>query len=490
MRNTWRLASLGFLALFSVIGSYQMSLVVDGSRHFWLYEDQMVSMTYARNLAEGHGLVWSAGERAGGLTNFLWTLVMAGVHLLPLGEGKAPLAVQILNGLLAGGILLLAERLLRLLHPDPGLGLPLLYAALVPCFDLLFWCVNGFETTLLTAVFMLAAARLLEEAAAGQPRAGTYVLMGLLPLIRSDAYHAWAGLALLALGAGQQRGRTARLLGVSLLLPALHLLFRHAHDGRWLPEATGRLSVALLPAGAPLGARYVARFAKSYGVAVLLGAAGAIRSRDRLRALLLGGVVISGAYVLLAGGEALPGSPYLAHLVPVMFVLAIAALLEPGRRTRAPAVVSGLLFVAPVVLQVLAFSPVTLAASEGAGMVTGVLVDRFAGRDATVGVFAPGSVPYFSRRRAIDLLASSKVEATLGLRPDLVVVHLPHETIVSYAQGGGRPDNLSPVLHSRIFREEYLPNPMGVLDRTTVYFRSSSPELVGRSRWKTPQVSR
>src|SRR5205085_12438901 len=60
------------------------SLVVDGTRYFALDDDMMVSMRYGRNLAEGQGLVWNVGERVEGYTNFLWTLVMAGVHLLPL----------------------------------------------------------------------------------------------------------------------------------------------------------------------------------------------------------------------------------------------------------------------------------------------------------------------------------------------------------------------------------------------------------------------
>ena len=41
----------------------------------------MISMRYGRNLAEGYGLVWNPGERVEGYTNFLWTVIMAGVHV-------------------------------------------------------------------------------------------------------------------------------------------------------------------------------------------------------------------------------------------------------------------------------------------------------------------------------------------------------------------------------------------------------------------------
>ena len=39
-------------------------------------DDSFISFRYARNLLEGHGLVYNPGEPVEGYTNFLWTLVM------------------------------------------------------------------------------------------------------------------------------------------------------------------------------------------------------------------------------------------------------------------------------------------------------------------------------------------------------------------------------------------------------------------------------
>ena len=61
------------------------SFVQDGTRVFCLWDDAMISMTYARNLREGHGLVWNpGGERVQGYSNLGVTLVMAALHALPL----------------------------------------------------------------------------------------------------------------------------------------------------------------------------------------------------------------------------------------------------------------------------------------------------------------------------------------------------------------------------------------------------------------------
>ena len=44
-----------------------------------LLDDAFISFRYARNLLEGHGLVFNPGERVEGYTNFLWTLELAGI---------------------------------------------------------------------------------------------------------------------------------------------------------------------------------------------------------------------------------------------------------------------------------------------------------------------------------------------------------------------------------------------------------------------------
>src|SRR5678816_2906350 len=67
--------------------------------YFTLFDDAMVSMTYARNLAAGDGLVWNAGGPAvEGYTNFLWTLWMAVLHLAVAPESTISLFVM-LSGL-------------------------------------------------------------------------------------------------------------------------------------------------------------------------------------------------------------------------------------------------------------------------------------------------------------------------------------------------------------------------------------------------------
>lgn len=136
--------AIGFLA--------QTTITIGGVTYFSLADDVMISMTYARNLAEGHGLVWSPGAApVEGFTNPLWTVWLAVLHLLTPVERFAPLlaALSGLATLLAGlgGVYALCRRL----DARPaGQLFALLSAATL--YAPAFWALRGFEVGLIAAI--------------------------------------------------------------------------------------------------------------------------------------------------------------------------------------------------------------------------------------------------------------------------------------------------------------------------------------------------
>ena len=50
---------------------------IAAARQAWVCDDAFISFCYAENLTHGLGLVYNAGERVEGYTNFLWTLWVA-----------------------------------------------------------------------------------------------------------------------------------------------------------------------------------------------------------------------------------------------------------------------------------------------------------------------------------------------------------------------------------------------------------------------------
>src|SRR4030067_1950880 len=81
------------------------SFIIDGTRYYVLFDDAMISMRYAYNLAHGNGLVWNVGERVQGFTNPLWVFYMALLHLLPIPQAQLGLAVQVTGAALLAATL-------------------------------------------------------------------------------------------------------------------------------------------------------------------------------------------------------------------------------------------------------------------------------------------------------------------------------------------------------------------------------------------------
>ena len=73
------------------------SFNVNGKTYYVLFDDAMISMRYAYNLAHGLGPVWNAGERVEGFTNPLWVGIMAIIHLFPITLNETGLYIQIIG---------------------------------------------------------------------------------------------------------------------------------------------------------------------------------------------------------------------------------------------------------------------------------------------------------------------------------------------------------------------------------------------------------
>jgi len=140
------LAALAFYAVFL----YRTSFVLAGTRIFVLFEDAMISMRYARNLAEGHGFVWNVGEEpVEGFTNLLWVLWMSVGHKIGLSEAKISLFIMLTGVciLLANGFIV--AKIARRLSDAPWVPLAVLAATLFD-YPLVFWTLRGMEVGALT----------------------------------------------------------------------------------------------------------------------------------------------------------------------------------------------------------------------------------------------------------------------------------------------------------------------------------------------------
>lgn len=130
----------------------------------WASDDAYITFRYAENLARGHGLVYNPGERVEGYTDFLWAVFAAAVIWLKGDPGQATIILNLVSFV---GLLLLVERLGRLLRVTPvliGVATVLLAAN---------YTMASFATACIETMFAAMLATLaLERVASGHPLAG------------------------------------------------------------------------------------------------------------------------------------------------------------------------------------------------------------------------------------------------------------------------------------------------------------------------------
>jgi len=215
------------------------------SAAWFLCDDAFISFRYARNLLEGHGLVFNPGERVEGYTNFLWVLELAALWkafgLRP--ENAAPwLSVACTIGTFAA-VVWWAARI-------PGLrrrGLVTWMALGLLCTSATFavWTSGGgLETRQFTLLVVAAVVYLSVHA---DSRLG---LLGASLSLAAAAYTRPEGLLIAAccfgwfvvqrIVAGRRLRLDLRELGWLMLpfvvLVGAHFLFRHGYYGEWLPN--------------------------------------------------------------------------------------------------------------------------------------------------------------------------------------------------------------------------------------------------------------
>lgn len=446
-------------------------VALDGQRYFCLFDDAMISMRYADNLAHGDGLVWNPGERVEGYSNFLMVLLMACASAL-LDKRGAVLAVQALGAALMLALAFTAMGAARRLLALEGGGsetgnagraawqgrlLPALaFVAALGYYPLHYWSLMGMETGLLALLLALSVRLALGcapippvggvDALPSPPRPGVAwrlhgvaVCMGLAFLTRIDAALFGLPLALYLAyrlrGSGSWRDVARMLRGPALLFAAIaggHFAFRLAYYGHWLPN-----TYALKLTGVPLEARlsdgwsFVQPFlreARWAFAAALLGIV--LRPRpERLFLALVGTLGL--AYQVWNGGDPWnhwrmmsPGMPWL--LLLGLLGLASLAALRPLAR-YAPAGVALVSLGAALVLwktshrfrdEALLRVPPKFAEAHKNLVNNSLALAALTDSTATLGLLWAGTPPYYADRPAVDFLG--KNDSVIARRsPDL-----------------------------------------------------------------------
>ena len=510
------LPALLFVAFLYAYHSYRSSLVIDGVRWFWLDDDQMISMRYARNLARGVGLVYNPGEYVEGYTNFGWTLIMAAVHLLPLSDQLMPVAVSVVSCLVCMTVVVLATRLMQDLERRwLVLTLPAMLVCLVCCSNVMFWATSGFETTLVTALHLWVIVFVLGDKGHG---AQVLVPLALIPIVRGDSLNVWLGDATLIWLLSNNKKRAFVGLLISLVPFVSHLIFRWNYYGDLLPN-TYYLKVAGLDDRLSRGYSYVSRFARSYWLPLIFAGGtvvGSWREDYRTRSILTS-ILPPVLYSLQVGGDSFAPYRFFGHVMPELFVW--AALGGARLVSRFPARLCWLLALVGISLPS-GKEPLTqIAAIGGNGdpfdqIVVAAQLRKNAAPDSSIAVIPAGIVPYYTHLFAIDVLGKTdrhiahlppvpgayighgKLDPkySLARNPDYVISCRARSFIgqIQRMKEETPTDYVRTFLASPEFMKGWSPNAIRdpfLLKRTAVYVGTNSKEQVKRKHWQSVVVS-
>lgn len=471
------------VALFAAYGALliaRSSFVIEQKRYFCLFDDAMISLTYARNWADGHGLVWNVGETpVEGYTNFAWVVVMAAMHRVGLGGASACLAMQVVGLVLACTYLVGAARVAMVLRMGPvAVVLGCLLAAMF--FPLTFFSVMGMEQSLLTVLVTFAVASAIRCLQDGRVRPAPFVLLAAGGLVRMDAVLCTAVLSLVLMFRCRRHAVLIMVYASLSVLPILaHMLWRHTYYGEWLPN-TYFMKVYAWPLADRLwsGLRMSLGSTRRLFLPMLIVAVTFLHRPRAPLALILGTFATLMLYQIWVGGDSWPRDRFLTPIMPAMLVITAGALIDAVRKIRQlesrwrrvllPPLV-GLILVVPVASnqdtwrEALLIKPPMFTEDNIKNLTRAFAIARATEEDALIGLYWAGSAPYFVARNYLDFLGKSdKVIAFMPVRKSELKMPPGHKKWSwKYVLEYRKPDVITRcdgqyLLHARRFQDNYL----------------------------------
>jgi hypothetical protein len=418
-----------------------------------LFDDAMISMRYADNLAHGQGLVWNIGEHVEGFTNPLMVFVMTfGIAIF--GENYAALFIQLLGVLCLVANIYLAVAILKklIVHEDTKEFLIFIGTLLTMAwYPIMYWSVFGMETGFLTTLVLFAVYCLIKN---GDQKIDILLalILSLIYLARPEGLlfvalvYLWKGMQIITL----RKGIFIFILeAIVTAIPAVaYQLFRVHYYGSSVPN-----TYLLKAVGMPLldkvknGLGFYEPFLSRVELFLIVIALfffvylfeAHVTLKEKIKELLVGkfrfvtlfslSFFVYSAYQIWTGGD--PWPPFWRMTVPYTVLMFFAFLLVSERLKQVFTLRTDIFmaFVAFIVFSLLAFVPFDYhydftrlepyqTRNNLENLNTALAINELTTSDATVASFWAGTIPYLTHRYSLDPLG--KMDPHIAqLPPDL-----------------------------------------------------------------------
>ncbi|MCH7964137.1 MAG: hypothetical protein IH852_09385 [Bacteroidetes bacterium] len=404
----------------------------------------MISMRYARNFANGDGLVWNPGsEKIEGYTNPLWVLYMSLFHLMPIPASKMSLLIQISGALFLLINLFFIKKIAGFISNNSkliSLSAVFLTAFYLP---LSIWSLQGMEISILILLLSISTWLLFNCIKFNIFSFGIFILLGIGILIRPDFAIIYMAVLIFLIITDEKNRKKNFVFGLSIFLCfiLLQTIFRILYYDEILPNTyylkmTGYPFFLRISRGVYVFVKFI--WTMNW-IIFLIPLSIIFFRRDKYVVFLLCIFSVQIFYSIYVGGDAWESkngsNRYLSIVMPVFFILFSYSsfllirnfsnfLVNNYYRIRK--LRTNILFVLFIVLLLFSFTnfnsfyrddfgPNSLSELLLFKKPTGVgrfkihinnalTIDKITNKEAKIAVVFAGVTPYFSNRYYIDLL--------------------------------------------------------------------------------------
>jgi hypothetical protein len=419
LRKNYFFTLLCFYFLYLLFLIYRTSFVIDGTIYFSLFDDEMVSMRYAKNLVLGNGLVWNIGERIEGFSNPLWTFYMAFWHLFGLADRLVSLPIQLTNVFLLLANLYFVKKIAELVSNKNELTVFLAVLFTAFYFSINNWAILGTETTPLMLITTYSVYSFLKQ------KFGilNFILLAIGILIRLD----FSIIYLVFLGMLFFHKKINLMLSGALIFIGIIITqfgLRNLYYGEFLPNTyflkmTG-FSVYLRIIR---GAYYFIEFILKSGIVFILPFLFILKSKKIFLFFPL--ITFQVLYSIYAGGDVWEyfggANRYLAIVMPLYFIILALVFKKLSNLTKKSLVLNLLIFLLiPINLFILnsagkdmmrdflGLTPHQIVGANKLNTQKALVINKIADENSTVALEWAGVTPYFSNEMYhIDILGKN-----------------------------------------------------------------------------------
>lgn len=386
-------------------------------------DDAFITFRYAYNLSSGHGAVFNVGERVEGYSNFLWMLLLSGLHSL-LGV-DIPAAAQFLGGLWLIITMGATYQLCLKTTDNSPVSSQLALLLLSASGSFVAYSLSGLETPLFSCLLVLSILYASDDA---WGRTGLFA--GLATMTRPEGslcfgiYAAW--LVFHRISFDDMIRKLARFACAFLLFVIPWTIWRVSYYGYWLPNTiTAKMGMNWWYQ-IQAGFKYVYGFIRvntPLGIVLLVVLLPPVLTHpfqkrslilQRVDYLLLTFIGVFTAFIVYAGGDWMAAWRFFSPILPLIIVLSIHLIhrnieepmwrLQSARGIMMLGIISWALFM-------MSYSEVSFlyAVRSGRPSVNGWSIigkwwQQTLPVDTLVATHANGAISYYSQLPTIDML--------------------------------------------------------------------------------------